>query len=106
MLNKYNVGFNLEDIKKRKAVIEKKYHELEEMFKNFQNILEETKDFYDTPSSKKYYFVASQYLDISFLYLNNSFKPVVAKLDKVINEYNNFNMQTNSLIEGNDHHEV
>ncbi len=89
-MNNYNVSVNIQSMHKIKKEIDQKYDELVEMFNNYQKLIEETKEVYDTVSANYFRNIASQYMEIAKIYLNNDFKLYADKLNDIINEYNTY----------------
>ncbi len=90
MTEKYNIVVSVKDIKDKKDLINQKYDELYNMIKRCQKMFDETKECYDTQSSKEFRLIASEYLNVVLLYLERNFKEYIDKLDNVINEYTDF----------------
>ena len=106
MLNNYDLIFDINDIKNKKILADQKYNELYQNIELLKKMIEETKEVYDTPSSKKYRVVAERYLDITLLYLKNGFKPYIDKLDNIVNSYNELYHETDTSILVGDNDEV
>jgi hypothetical protein len=100
MQNNYDLIFDINDIKNKKALADKKYDELYKNVESFKKMIEETKEYYDTPSSKEFRIVSEHYIDIVTTYLNNVFKPYIDKLNNVINSYNELYNETNTSLGG------
>lgn len=107
MKDNYNLIVNFNDINTRKASAIQKYDELYQMVKTYQKMLDDTKECYDTPSGNHFRLVASRYIEIVLLYLENSFKPYIDKLDTITKAYNDgFYAPTSTNIENGDNNEV
>ena len=89
-MNNYSVSIDMNDLKEKKKLIDEKYSELVEMFKNYGRMIEETKEVYDTNSAKYFRRVASEYMDYSFAKLEQEFKSYVDKLNKTITSYTDY----------------
>ena len=99
---KYSVYVDIENIKLKKQQIDEKYNELVEMFKNYQKMIENTKEVYDTESAKYFRTIASEYMKIALIYLNNDFKICADKLNDVIKIYSETNESINKMVNKGD----
>lgn len=106
MYDKDGVLVKIDDIKRKKALANEKYNELHEMILTFKRMVDDTKMVYDTNSSKKFRVIAIHYIDIVNMYLEKVFKPYIDKLDKIINLYNEFSCETNTVIGVGDNSEI
>ena len=106
MNNNYNIIVDVNDLKKRQALINTKYDELCKMIKTFQEMVDDTISYYDTPSSKEYRLVSHRYLDIASLYLNNDFKSYIDKFDIIVKEYEDFYKETGVSVGRGDTNEI
>ncbi len=106
MQGNFDINVSISDISKRKDIINKHTDDLCSMIKKYQNMINETKEYYDTPSSNIFRLIASRYIDVVLLYINNDFKEYVNKLDVVTSSYGDFLKNTKRTVEVSDNHEI
>ena len=98
MLENYDLVFDVNNIKDKKVIADQKYNDLYKNVETFKKMIEDTKEFYDTPSSKEFRVVAEHYIDIVEAYLNGVFKPYIDKLNNIVNSYNELYNETNTSV--------
>lgn len=86
----YSVFLDMDDLIEKKKLIDEKYSELVGMLKNYKEMIENTEAVYDTNSAKYFRRVASEYMDYSFVKLEQEFKSYVDKLNKTITSYTDY----------------
>ena len=74
----------MDDLIAKKKLIDEKYYELIDMFKNYDKMLDDTKEIYDTNSAKYFRNVASEYMNLSLVKLDQEFKSYIDKLNDTI----------------------
>ena len=82
-----NVILEINSISNTKKQIDDKYSELVSMINKYEEMIEDTKNIYDTESATLYRKIAVSYIDLVHKYLNNEFKPFIDKLDEIKNVY-------------------
>ena len=75
-----------------KKIMDEKYNELISMINKYKEIVENTKNIYDTESGTLYRKIALGYIELVQKYINNDLKSYIDKLDEIrsvyIDEYN------------------
>ena len=87
MNNNYVFFLDMDDLKNKRNLLNEKYYELVEMFKNYGKMLDDTKNFYDTESGKHFRKVADEYINYSLVKIESEFKAYIDKLDNAITSY-------------------
>lgn len=82
-----NVILEINSISNTKKQIDDRYSELVSMINKYEEMIEDTKNIYDTESATLYRKIAVSYIDLVHKYLNNEFKPFIDKLDEIKNVY-------------------
>ena len=89
---KTDIVLRINSISDTKKQIDEKYSELISMIDKYKEMINDTKNVYDTESANLYRTIADAYIDLVKKYLNTDFKPFVDKLDEVkdiyLREYN------------------
>ena len=83
---------DINSIDKTKKIMEEKINELLSSIIKYKEIIDNTKNIYDTESAVLYRYVALGYIEMVEKYINNEFREYIDKLDDIkrtyIDEYN------------------
>ena len=83
---------DINSIGSTKKIMDEKHDELISMVNKYKEIVENTKNIYDTESGVLYRKIALGYIELVQNYLNNDLKPYIDRLDEIksiyIDEYN------------------
>ncbi len=97
-----SVVVDIKNLREKKKIIDEKYNELVEMFIKYQQMIEDTKQVYDTESAKYFRKIVKEYMEIAKIYLNNDFKLYIDKLDDIIEKYNTLSQDVFNNINGDE----
>lgn len=89
-MSNYSVSLDMDDLVEKKKLIDVRYYELVEMFKNYQKMLEDTKEVYDTNSANYFRKVANEYMNYAVVKMEKEFKTYVDKLNDTIASYTDY----------------
>ncbi len=90
-MNNYSVSVDIDDLKNKKKMLDDKYNELVKMFQNYKEMIDGTKEIYDTESANYFRKVADEYMNIAITKLETDFKTYIDKLNNTINSYTEYN---------------
>ena len=90
-MNNYSVSVDIIDLKDKKKMLDEKYDELVKMFQNYKEMIDETKEIYDTESANYFRKVADEYMNIALSKLETDFKVYLDKLNDTIKSYTEYN---------------
>ena len=83
---------DINSIESTTKLMDDRFNELVNMISKYKEMIEDTKNIYDTESATIYRKIALGYIELIERYLNNDFKPYIDKLDEIrgiyIDEYN------------------
>lgn len=89
---------DITSISNTKKIMDEKFTDLLSMVNHYKDIIENTKNIYDTESATLYRKVALGYIELVQKYLNNELKPYIDKLDEIKNIYiDEYNAIANSV---------
>ncbi len=80
---------DVNNIRTTKKKIDDKYSELNEMFNHYKQMIEDTKNVYNTESATYFRDICAKYMDLNVSYLKNIFKEYVDSLDDICKIYEN-----------------
>ncbi len=78
---------NINSIGSTKKIMDGKFLELLSMVNKYKEIVENTKNIYDTESGTLYRMISIGYIELIEEYLNNDLKPFIDKLDDIKSIY-------------------
>jgi hypothetical protein len=87
MMNDKIVSLNIDSFTNTKSQMDDKYNELVKIVSKFKEMIEDSKNIYDTDSASIYRTIALAYSNLVEKYLNNEVKPYIDSLDKIKNVY-------------------
>lgn len=99
---KQNISIDMNDMKKKRDLLNEKYNELVKMFRNYGKMLEDTKTVYDTDSANYFRSVSTEFLNLSLVKLNSDFKGYLDKLNNTINSYTEYSNLIKEKVEKGD----
>lgn len=82
-----NVVLEINSISNTKKQMDDKYNELISMMDKYKEMLEDTKNIYDTESATLYRKIGVSYVDLVEKYLNTEFKSFIDRLDEIKKVY-------------------
>ncbi len=99
---KQNIFIDINDLTNKRKLLDEKYNELVEMFKNYGKMLDETKEIYDTESANYFRKVSTEFLNLALVKLNTDFKGYIDKLDNTIKSYSEYSNMVKKQVEKGD----